>query len=221
MWQNQDASLKNLEVQPGQLTNIVSCKAQRTLSCDTVKNPIEHVKAIIVGNEWQGEETALEKVDEPVLQVFDSKQNLDKVKSTPSTKSKGSCLNVLDSKLRKYFPPLPYPQKIIQNKLKMKFENFREILKNLKINIPFAYISMEIPRYAKFLKKIRNVDDSCMIQLSGSISAVLKNKLLPKLSRIRGVFMFLVQFVLIMLERLYSSFGINLMLLSIYKKLGL
>lgn len=77
-------------MQLGQLINIVSNKAQGTLPSDTVKNPSEHVKTIIVRTEGQGEETTVEKVDEPVLQVVDSKQNLDKVKSTANTKSKGS-----------------------------------------------------------------------------------------------------------------------------------
>lgn len=65
----------------------------------------------------------MDKVDEPVPWVVNSKLNLDKVKST-RTKSKGSGLNVLDPSLRKYLPSLPYPQNVIHDYLKGKCEHF-------------------------------------------------------------------------------------------------
>lgn len=57
-----------------------------------------------------GEEAIEDKVDDPVSQVVDSVPNPGKVKSSPSIRSKSPGLNVLDSKLRKYLPTLPYPQ---------------------------------------------------------------------------------------------------------------
>ncbi|XP_073120605.1 uncharacterized protein [Henckelia pumila] len=44
--QNQDASIKNLENQIGQLAKSISSRYQGTLPSDTEKNPKEHVKAI-------------------------------------------------------------------------------------------------------------------------------------------------------------------------------
>lgn len=138
---NQEAIMKNpsignLEIQIGQLAKIVSHRLQGSLPNDTKKNPIEHVTAISMVSEQHGEEAIEDKVDEPVSQVVDSVPNSEKVKSSPTIRSKSSGLNVLDSKLRKHLPTLPYPQQVIQDKLKRKFEKIKDVHKNLKIDIP-------------------------------------------------------------------------------------
>lgn len=102
-------SIGNLEIQIGQLAKIVSHRLQGSLPSDTKKNPIEHVTAISMVSEQHGEEAIEDKVDKPVSQVVDSVQNSEKVKSSPTIRSKSSGLNVLDSKLRKHLPTLPYP----------------------------------------------------------------------------------------------------------------
>ena len=43
---NQEASIKNIETQIGQLTNLLTGRAQGALPSDTEKNPREHVNAI-------------------------------------------------------------------------------------------------------------------------------------------------------------------------------
>lgn len=94
-------SIGNLEIQIGQLAKIVSHRLQASLPSDTKKNPIEHVTAISMVSEQHGEEAIEDKVDEPVSQVVDSVPNSEKVKSSPTIRSKSPGLNVLDS--------LPYP----------------------------------------------------------------------------------------------------------------
>src|SRR3954470_2221702 len=42
----QEASMKNIEMQIGQLTNLLTARAQGALPFDTEKNPREHVNAI-------------------------------------------------------------------------------------------------------------------------------------------------------------------------------
>ncbi|XP_073124805.1 uncharacterized protein [Henckelia pumila] len=55
--QNQDASIKNLETQLGQLANIIAGRTQGTLPSDTEKNPKEQVKALTLRS---GKEIGLE-----------------------------------------------------------------------------------------------------------------------------------------------------------------
>lgn len=50
---NQSASIKNLEIQMGQLTNLLSNRAQGSFPSDTKKNPREHVNAIMLRNKTQ------------------------------------------------------------------------------------------------------------------------------------------------------------------------
>ncbi|KAL0352192.1 UNVERIFIED_CONTAM: hypothetical protein Scaly_1607900 [Sesamum calycinum] len=75
-FQNQDASIQNLEVQVGQLVSIVSERKESQLPSDTEKNPREQVNAITVRQERasghesskeQVEETQVQKEEEPLL----------------------------------------------------------------------------------------------------------------------------------------------------------
>ncbi|XP_073127370.1 uncharacterized protein [Henckelia pumila] len=55
--QNQDASIRNLETQLGQLANIIAGRTQGTLPSDTERNPKEQAKAITLKS---GKEIGLE-----------------------------------------------------------------------------------------------------------------------------------------------------------------
>ena len=50
--------------------------------------------------------------------------------------------------------PLPYPQRLRQNKLVKRFTKFMEVFKKLHINIPFADALEHMPNYVKFMKDI-------------------------------------------------------------------
>src|SRR3954467_4553846 len=68
---NQEASIKNIETQIGQLTNLLTARAQGALPSDTEKNPREHVNAITLKsgtkyNETQAS-TSKEAVKEPKI----------------------------------------------------------------------------------------------------------------------------------------------------------
>src|SRR5262249_5431755 len=72
-FQNQDASIKNLETQVGQLAKLMSERAQGTLPSDTELNPKEHVKAIslrsgkeVPNKQIEIENKELEKQEKPV-----------------------------------------------------------------------------------------------------------------------------------------------------------
>ncbi|XP_057996533.1 uncharacterized protein LOC131175871 [Hevea brasiliensis] len=84
-----------------------------------------------------------------------------------------------------YKPPLPYPQRFQKAKLDKQFGKFLEVLKKLYINIPFTNAISQMPSYAKFLKEIlsnkRRLEDYETVALTEECSALLQNKLPPKL----------------------------------------
>ncbi|XP_057986555.1 uncharacterized protein LOC131171116 [Hevea brasiliensis] len=84
-----------------------------------------------------------------------------------------------------YKPPLLYTQRFQKAKLDKQFGKFLEVLKKLYINIPFIDVISQMPSYVKFLKEIlsnkRRLDDYETLALTKECSALLQNKLPPKL----------------------------------------
>ncbi|XP_073138829.1 uncharacterized protein [Henckelia pumila] len=169
--QNQDASIKNLENQIGQLAKSMSSRELGTLPSDTEKNPKEQVKAVelrsgkIVEGEKRGEkESELATPRKTAVKSFDSTQ-------PPTSQS-----NIV-------IPP-PFPAALKKVKLDSQFAKFLEVFKKLNINIPFADALMQIPSYAKFLKEIlsnkRKLEEHAMISVTENFSALVQNKISPK-----------------------------------------
>lgn len=84
-----------------------------------------------------------------------------------------------------YKPPIPYPQRLAQSKSVGQFKNFVELLKQLNITIPFKEAITQMPSYAKFLKEIlsnkKKIEDNETITLTTECSAIIQNKVPPKL----------------------------------------
>ncbi|XP_027082493.1 uncharacterized protein [Coffea arabica] len=82
-------------------------------------------------------------------------------------------------------PPVPFSQRLKPSRNDKEFEKFVNIFKQLHINIPFVDAILQIPSYAKFLKEImtkkRKLVDSETITLTEECSAIIQNKLPPKL----------------------------------------
>ncbi|KAK9688884.1 hypothetical protein RND81_09G018500 [Saponaria officinalis] len=78
-----------------------------------------------------------------------------------------------------------FPQRLAKAKLEQKYGKFIEILKSLHINIPFLDAISEIPSYGIFLKDLisskKKLEESTTLTLSKECSAILLNKLPPKL----------------------------------------
>ncbi|XP_073153477.1 uncharacterized protein [Henckelia pumila] len=136
--QNQDASIKNVENQIGQLAKAMSSRELGTLPSDTENNPKEQVKVVELrsGKRIKGERRG-EKESEPAI--------LEKTagKSSTSTQPPTSQSNIV-------IPP-PFPAALKKAKLDSQFAKFLEVFKKLNINIPFADELMQMPSYAKFL----------------------------------------------------------------------
>ena len=121
---------------------------------------------------------------------------------------------------------LPYPHLAKKKKKEeSQFKKFMELFPQLQVNIPFGEALDQMPVYAKFMKELltgrRKPKDDENIALSENCSAILQNKLPPKMKD-PGVFTIPCSIGLVKVGRALCDLGasINLMPLSMMKKLG-
>ncbi|XP_062112528.1 uncharacterized protein LOC133823699 [Humulus lupulus] len=121
---------------------------------------------------------------------------------------------------------IPYPQRLQKNRLGKQFAKFLEVFKRLHINIPFAETLEQMPSYVKFMKEIlskkRKMEDNETVALIEECSAILQRKLPQKLMD-PGSFTIPCTIGNFECKHALCDFGasINLMPLSIFKRLGL
>ncbi|XP_056169324.1 uncharacterized protein LOC115665665 [Syzygium oleosum] len=97
-FQNQEASIRNLEMQVGQLANMMSGRQQGFLPSNTKKNPIENVKAIILRSGKQvGEEDTKQEI---------SRDKEEEVKKQPKEIGKSK---LFPDNFKPYVPLVPFP----------------------------------------------------------------------------------------------------------------
>ena len=122
--------------------------------------------------------------------------------------------------------PIPYPQRLKNNKLDKQFTKFMDVFKKLHINIPFADAYEQMPSYVKFmndiLSKKRRLSYFETVNLTEECSAIIKRKLPHKLKDL-GNFTIPCTIGNSIFERALCDLGasINLMPLSIFRRLGL
>ncbi|KAL5564485.1 hypothetical protein UlMin_027649 [Ulmus minor] len=207
-FRNQEAINRDIQNQLGQLSKQIAERSQGSLPSDTI-NPKEHAKAITLRS---GKEVV--KPRKPEKKMEESKEK-------PSTSQ-----DVQPSPTAKYEPPIPYPQRLIKKKLDNQFDKFLEIFKKLHINIPFAEMLEQMPKYAKFMKEIlskkRKLGDYETVMLNEECSAVLQRKLPQKLKD-PGSFTIPCTIGSCNFDKVLCDLGasINLMPLSVFRKLGL
>ena len=183
----------------------------------------EHVKAVMLRSgkelETQPQSPVIEEVE--TEKVIQPSQNDDAVKEQPNEKrSTGNTTEAKDN------PPIPYPQRLKKHKLDKQFTKFMEVFKKLHINIPFADALEQMPIYVKFMKDIlsqkRRLADFKTVNLTEECSAILQRKLPQKLKD-PGGFTIPCTIGNAIFERALCDLGasINLMPLSIFKRLGL
>ncbi|XP_016676593.1 uncharacterized protein [Gossypium hirsutum] len=122
--------------------------------------------------------------------------------------------------------PLPFPQRIRKNEHDKQYQQFLNTLKPLQINILLVNILVQILSYGKFMKdllsKKKKLTDIKTVTLIKGCSVVLASKLPPKLND-PGSFTIPCSIGNHYLGKTLSELGasINLMPLSIYRKLGI
>ncbi|GKV46238.1 hypothetical protein SLEP1_g53237 [Rubroshorea leprosula] len=211
--QNQGASIRNLEVQVGQLASVVSGRAQGALPSSTEKNPKEQVKAVTLRNGKQiGDE--------------ESSDNEGEKEKAPTKEKKSEVPSKESEEVKSYVPQIPFPHRLKQQKLDKQFAKFLDIFKKLHINIPFANALAQMPSYAKFLKEIlsnkRKLEEYETVKLTEECSGILQNKLPPKLKD-PGSFTIPCTIGNCHFDKVLCDLGAsnNLMPFSIFRKLGL
>ena len=190
-------------------------RQQGNLPSTTEINPKEQCKAITLRSGKEVEQTAGNKSAgrEEEEQVAKPLQNMKKSDPLPEP-------------TQEIMQRIPFPQRLKKNKLDKQFSKFLDVFKKLQINIPFADALEQMPSYVKFLKDIlsnkRKLEEYETVALTEECSAILQKKLPPKLKD-PGSFTIPCSIENSIFEKALCDLGasINLMPLSIFKKLGL
>ncbi|KAL5541988.1 hypothetical protein UlMin_009698 [Ulmus minor] len=213
----------------GQLASALSSRPSGSLPSNTEipkSNGKEHCKAIQLRS---GKETAssVRKQNEQVLEKenrardkeIEVSPKISSVILAPATET--TAPKLLTGRL-----PPPFPQRLKKTNQDKQFRKFLEILKQLYINIPLVEAFEQMPNYVKFMKDIltkkRRFGEFETVALTRECSAVLQNKLPPKLKD-PGSFTIPCSIGNQYFGKALCDLGasINLMPMSIFKKLGI
>ena len=187
---NQAAQLRNLEVQMGQMANLLTERQSGSLPSNSEVNPRregnEHVKAVTLRSgkelEIQRQPPVTEEVE--TEKVIQPGQNDNTEREQPQEKQYvGDKTTTKDCS--QPTAPIPYPHRLKKHKLGKQFTKFMEVFKKLHINILFADALEQMPSYVKFMKYIlsqkRRLADFKTVNLTEECSAILQRKLPQKL----------------------------------------
>ncbi|XP_038896247.1 uncharacterized protein LOC120084527 [Benincasa hispida] len=150
---------------------------------------------------------------------------MDQEERTPETTSHSKTSM---SNARKPEMPLntPFPKHLMKKNDEHQFKCFLELLKQLHINIPLIEALEQMPTYVKFLKDIltkkKRVSEKEVIALMQKCNALVSNNL-PKKQKDPGSFIVPCSIGGLDVGHALCDLGasINLMPLSIFKKLGI
>ena len=204
--QNQDKRVDHLERQIGQIAEFVGqFRDQGKLPSSTIVNPkggFESAKAITLRSgkevgttstpsktspneeetlqheeEAEGKPTARTQLPLPQAQ----KDQNSSMPSHSATKGK------LGSKLinSNFVPPdVPFPSRFLQSTKEEEEKDVLETFRKVQVNIPLLDAIKQIPKYAKFLKKLcttrKRIQEKEVVHVSENVSAILQRKLPPK-----------------------------------------
>ena len=228
---NQATQLRNLEVQIGQMANLLTERQPGSLPSNSEVNPRrdgnEHIKAVTLrsGKELEIQEQSLMTKEVETEKFIQPGQNDDADREQPQEKqSVGNTTEAKDNPQPR--APISYPQRLKKHKLDKQFTKFMAVFKKLHINIPFADALEQMPSYVKFMKDIlsqkRRLADFETVNLTEECSAILQRKLPQKLKD-QSSFTIPCTIGNAIFEKALCDLGasINLMPLSIFKRLGL
>ncbi|XP_016173176.1 uncharacterized protein LOC107615643 [Arachis ipaensis] len=156
----QAASIRNLEVQVGQITQQLE-KSTNVLTSDTIANPREEFKAIYLrSGKVEGEDGKEEtKKKEFTIRIRkEAPEDIHQEEHMQPTLQQSTPATEVPPKERipmpEYKPRIPYPQRLQWENKEKQYSKFLEIFKTLHINIPFIEALKQMPLYAKFTKDL-------------------------------------------------------------------
>ncbi|XP_061338856.1 uncharacterized protein LOC133285617 [Gastrolobium bilobum] len=181
---NQEASIKNLEIQIRQLAKQMAERSPGTFPSNTIINPKEQ-SAPSSEKDAEKENPAEEKADNP----FDRDVTIFGGSLTDTSHKKVIKKLSLEEMMKSLgdnpYVKAPYPQRLQQHEQKKDFSKFLEIFKKLHINIPIAKDLEQMPSYAKFLKEILTKKRKLTVEgstiLTDECSAIMQKNLHTKL----------------------------------------
>src|SRR3954471_9902846 len=225
---NTTASIKNLEVQVGQIAQHITLQAQGNFPSATVKNPKdqEKINAVTTRSKRVAEsEKEKEEIDDPMvievdLEIRENPKEPEVV--IPPVKP-------VEEKKKDAEPAikLPFPSRVTKKKSKEKdFEKFTKLFKKLEVNLPFFEALEHMPLYKKFMKEVlvkkRSVEGESRIatEKCGIISSERK---IPIKRKDPGAVAIPCTIKNIAFKKVFCDSGssVSLMPLSIFKKLEL
>src|SRR5438270_6466734 len=226
---NQEASIKNIETQIGQLTSLLTARAQGALPSDTEKNPREQVNAITLRSGTRYDEpqasTSKEAVKEPEIPPAEEEVN-DEVKEQEEKEKERKRIDKEVQRYKEKYNRIPFPSRLKKQTEDTHYRKFLDMFQNLHINIPFADVLEQMPRYAKYLKEMltkkRSWAEHETVILTEESSALLRKKLPPKLKD-PGSFSIPCKIGSLKFENALCDLGasVNLLPYSLFKKLNI
>ncbi|XP_057418706.1 uncharacterized protein LOC130712906 [Lotus japonicus] len=214
-FKNQEAAIKNLESQFGQLAKQLAELPQGKSFSDTIVNSNQKNASVVATRSGR------------VLRELEKKTEGGKsekiVEEEVSVPIKNKVLNDPTPELSK----IPFPKALVKKNLDKQFSKFVEVFKKLQINIPFSEALEKIPIYAKFMRdilskkrKLSEVDETVM--LTKECSAILQRKM-PRKRRDPGSFTIPVEIEGLSKVDALCDLGasINLLPLSMFRRLNL
>jgi len=123
-------------------------------------------------------------------------------------------------------PKIPFPQRFAKTKLDKQFKKFIEMMNKIYIDVPFTDVLTQMPTYAKTLKEIlskkRKIEEDETVNLTEECSAIIQNKLPPKLKD-PGSFSIPCVIGSEVVKKAMCDLGasVSLMSLSLYKRVGI
>ncbi|CAN6711497.1 unnamed protein product [Malus baccata var. baccata] len=198
--QNKDKRMDELEKQVGQIAEFMGqFREQGKLPSSTVVNMrggVETAKAIMlrsgkeVGTEPQPSKSAPKEDEKLQIEEEDQVKAMARVEtpmpqpqkhSNSATKGKEGPIQVNSNIIP---PNLPFPSRFLQAKNEEEEKNVLETFRKVHVNIPLLDAIKQIPKYAKFFRKLcttrKRIREKEVVHVSENASALLQRKLPPK-----------------------------------------
>ena len=138
---NTNDSLKNPEIQIGQLAQAVQKEPKDSYPSDTRKNQRDCM-ALMLRSGRELDERRGEKRDTEEEKQAEIGEELEQHSSRTTGKKKATEMQPNQQgkkeEVKAYNPPIPFPQTLQKAKLEEQFSRFLNMFKNIEINIPFS-----------------------------------------------------------------------------------
>ena len=226
---NTNASLKNMEIQIGQLALAVQKEPKDSFPSATRKNPKDYM-VVTRRSSRELDERRVGKRDTEVEKQAEIRKELKQGSSETTEKKKTTKMQPKQQgkkeECKAYNPLVPFPQRLQKEKLEKQFSRFLNMFKKIEINIPFLEALTQMPQYVIFMKDIlskkRKIIEEGIVSLTATCGAVIQ-KFLPEKMQDLSSFTIPCKIGVADMGKALCDSGanINLMPLSVAKRLSL